>query len=159
MVKPRENRVPIMMSDEELKAIDDWRFSCRIATRSEAIRRLCKTAFIAAPPFLPARDMADNAVGRAVDIQNHVLEVLELTEAGNSENALQLLDEIFTQSLDLTELLETLRLTLSGTFVKIEDLSEATTLRDGDSAVQRRSEEVAQHMAEIRERYRELRKR
>lgn len=40
MVKPRENRVPIMMSDEEMKAIDDWRFENRIATRSEAIRRL-----------------------------------------------------------------------------------------------------------------------
>lgn len=40
MVKPRENRVPIMMSEEELNAIDDWRFANRVATRSEAIRRL-----------------------------------------------------------------------------------------------------------------------
>lgn len=38
--KPRENRVPIMMSDEELSAIDDWRFANRIATRSDAVRRL-----------------------------------------------------------------------------------------------------------------------
>lgn len=42
VVKPRENRVPIMMSDAELQAIDDWRFSNRVATRSEAIRRLCQ---------------------------------------------------------------------------------------------------------------------
>jgi hypothetical protein len=42
--KPRENRVPIMMSDEELKAIDDWRFENRIATRSDAVRRLCQIA-------------------------------------------------------------------------------------------------------------------
>ncbi|MCV9906673.1 hypothetical protein OIV19_03460 [Brucella sp. HL-2] len=40
MVKPRENRIPIMMSDEELEAVDDWRFKNRIATRSEAVRRL-----------------------------------------------------------------------------------------------------------------------
>lgn len=40
MVKPRENRVPIMMSDEELEAIDEWRHENRIATRSEAVRRL-----------------------------------------------------------------------------------------------------------------------
>lgn len=40
--KPRENRVPIMMSDEELKMIDDWRFEHRIPTRSEAVRRLAK---------------------------------------------------------------------------------------------------------------------
>ena len=38
----RANRVPIMMSSSELVAVDDWRFTNRIATRSEAIRRLCK---------------------------------------------------------------------------------------------------------------------
>lgn len=40
MKKPRENRVPIMLSDDELNAIDDWRFENRVATRSAAIRRL-----------------------------------------------------------------------------------------------------------------------
>lgn len=40
MVKPRENRVPIMMSDDELTAIDDWRYENRISTRSDAVRRL-----------------------------------------------------------------------------------------------------------------------
>ena len=39
--KPRENRIPIMMSDDELKVIDDWRFANRVATRSDAVRRLC----------------------------------------------------------------------------------------------------------------------
>lgn len=38
----RENRVPIMMSDDELRSVDDWRFQNRIATRSDAIRRLCR---------------------------------------------------------------------------------------------------------------------
>lgn len=40
--EPRENRVPIMMSDEEVGAIDDWRFSNRVATRSDAVRRLAQ---------------------------------------------------------------------------------------------------------------------
>lgn len=46
MVKPRENRVPIMMADSELTAVDDWRYKNRVATRSEAIRRLCRIALI-----------------------------------------------------------------------------------------------------------------
>lgn len=46
MVKPREKRVPIMMSEDEMKAIDDWRFANHVATRSEAIRRLCRIALI-----------------------------------------------------------------------------------------------------------------
>ena len=37
----RENRIPVMLTDEELKAIDDWRFANRIATRAAAIRHLC----------------------------------------------------------------------------------------------------------------------
>ena len=46
MSEPKDNRVPIMMSNGELEAIDDWRFKNRIATRSEAIRRLCQIAII-----------------------------------------------------------------------------------------------------------------
>lgn len=45
--KPRENRVPIMMSDDELQLVDDWRFANRVATRSEAVRRLCQIGVIA----------------------------------------------------------------------------------------------------------------
>ena len=53
MVKqPRENRVPIMMSDEELKQIDDWRFTNRIATRSDAVRRLAQIALRVEQPFI-----------------------------------------------------------------------------------------------------------
>lgn len=52
MVKPRENRVPMMLSDEELAAIEDWRFANRIGTRSEAIRRLCQLG-IQADKILP----------------------------------------------------------------------------------------------------------
>lgn len=46
MVKPRDYRVPIMLSEEEVTAIDDWRFSNRVATRSEAIRKLCKISLM-----------------------------------------------------------------------------------------------------------------
>lgn len=34
------NRVPVLMSGSEIKAIDDWRFAHRIGSRGEAIRRL-----------------------------------------------------------------------------------------------------------------------
>lgn len=43
-VKRRTNRVPIMLSDDELSAIDDWRFMNSVATRSEAIRQLAELA-------------------------------------------------------------------------------------------------------------------
>ncbi|MGO4353888.1 hypothetical protein AB4Z25_18430 [Rhizobium sp. RAF36] len=42
MVEPREHRIHMYLSEEEKEAIDDWRFKNRIATRSDAIRRLCQ---------------------------------------------------------------------------------------------------------------------
>jgi hypothetical protein len=39
--KPKkEQRIPVMMTAEEVKAVDDWRFANRIGSRSEAIRQL-----------------------------------------------------------------------------------------------------------------------
>jgi hypothetical protein len=36
----RETRLQIMLSDEELQAIDDWRFTQRMPSRAAAIRQL-----------------------------------------------------------------------------------------------------------------------
>jgi len=38
--EPRDKRVPIMLTESEVALIDDWRFENRVATRSEAVRRL-----------------------------------------------------------------------------------------------------------------------
>jgi hypothetical protein len=40
----RETRLQIMLSDEELAAIDDWRFEQRMPSRAAAIRRLLNIA-------------------------------------------------------------------------------------------------------------------
>lgn len=43
---PRERRIPIMFSEEELAEIDEWRFANHIATRAGAVRRLCRIALL-----------------------------------------------------------------------------------------------------------------
>ncbi|MBF0246832.1 MAG: ribbon-helix-helix protein, CopG family [Alphaproteobacteria bacterium] len=40
--EPKDHRVPIMMSQSEIEAVDDWAFANRIRSRSEAIRRLVR---------------------------------------------------------------------------------------------------------------------
>jgi hypothetical protein len=40
----RDRRIPVMMTGEEVAAIDAWRFENRIATRSAALRQLCQLA-------------------------------------------------------------------------------------------------------------------
>jgi hypothetical protein len=43
----RGERLQIMLTDEELKAVDDWRFSTRMPSRASAVRELLKRGLAA----------------------------------------------------------------------------------------------------------------
>ena len=49
----REQRLQIMLTEDELAAIDDWRFARRMPTRAAAVRELLKRG-LAAEGFLSA---------------------------------------------------------------------------------------------------------
>lgn len=50
----REQRLQIMLADDELTAIDDWRFARRMPTRASAVRELLRRG-LAAEGVLLAR--------------------------------------------------------------------------------------------------------
>lgn len=50
----RGERLQIMLTDEELKALDDWRFKSRMPSRASAVRELLKRG-LAAEGFLSAK--------------------------------------------------------------------------------------------------------
>ena len=43
----RGERLQIMLTDDELKAVDDWRFKVRMPTRAAAVRELLKRGLLA----------------------------------------------------------------------------------------------------------------
>jgi hypothetical protein len=43
----RGERLQIMLTDDELRAVDDWRFSARMPSRASAIRELLKRGLTA----------------------------------------------------------------------------------------------------------------
>ena len=49
----RGERLQIMLTDEELKALDDWRFARRMPSRASAVRELLKRG-LAADGFVAA---------------------------------------------------------------------------------------------------------
>jgi hypothetical protein len=49
----RGERLQIMLTDEEFKAVDDWRFGARMPSRAAAIRELLKRG-LAAEGFVTA---------------------------------------------------------------------------------------------------------
>ena len=50
-----------MMSAEELEAVDDWRFRRRLATRSDAIRRLVRNGLWIEEDIGAIADLAEDA--------------------------------------------------------------------------------------------------
>jgi hypothetical protein len=51
----REERLQIMLTDDELKALDDWRFARRMPSRAAAVRELLKRG-LAAEGFETAKN-------------------------------------------------------------------------------------------------------
>ena len=43
----RGERLQIMLTDDELKAVDDWRFKTRMPSRAAAVRELLKRGLVA----------------------------------------------------------------------------------------------------------------
>lgn len=78
MVKLRENRIPIMFSEEELTDLDEWRFTNRIATRADAVRRLCKMALFLDQELEQVVDMTSDGVQVLSDHSDALSEVFRL---------------------------------------------------------------------------------
>ena len=47
MASGRDERLQIMLTDHELKALDDWRFSRRMPSRAAAVRELLRRGLAA----------------------------------------------------------------------------------------------------------------
>ncbi|MBW8637666.1 hypothetical protein K1W69_10755 [Hoeflea sp. WL0058] len=64
----RETRVQIMFDEEELAAIDDWRFSQRMPSRAAAVRKLLRLGMQAAKlPMDPKTRSKDFGIVRDDD--------------------------------------------------------------------------------------------
>ncbi|TFF27532.1 hypothetical protein E3C22_03480 [Jiella endophytica] len=149
--KPRENRVPIMMSEEELQAIDDWRFENRIATRSDAIRRLCKIGLVADQELDQIVDIASNGVSTLVEQSADIATAYKSLVNFDTENVLfgrseviDILDLAFDHA-DVAERgmigLHAMLVTLFGI---INSIVDAATLSDGMRESERRIAEASE---------------
>ncbi|MES1203696.1 MAG: hypothetical protein ABUS57_19840 [Pseudomonadota bacterium] len=68
----RGERLQVMLTEDELKALDDWRFAHRMPSRAAAIRELLKRGlsaegFLAAEGASRSRDFGVTEEKRAVD--------------------------------------------------------------------------------------------
>jgi len=66
-ISKRTERLQIMLSDEELKAIDDWRFKFRLPSRAAAIRDLIRRGMLNQEMPAPATDKTSTEFSSLID--------------------------------------------------------------------------------------------
>nr|WP_313023084.1 hypothetical protein [Brucella intermedia] len=146
MVKPRENRVPIMMSDEELTAIDDWRYENRISTRSDAVRRLVQIGLRVDRHF----DALYDNLNDLRDLMPRMIDNLDNTVNGADDEAYstRALTEVLMTFMNQAEAQKRMINLLYGV------LGEAATLKDAKTtaqAIQEADEGADKYYASIKE--------
>ena len=136
--KQRENRVPIMMSDDELETIDDWRFKNRIATRSDAVRRLAQIGMLAEFKLEQAVDSAteclDGIGDRLLEANADRLAIIPAEEGNIQYTRDEAEDIIFSASrrdLVTLEAIEELHLKIVAIYNAIVPFAKAKSLRKG----------------------------
>ncbi|ANV22865.1 hypothetical protein BA939_02180 [Rhizobium sp. S41] len=147
MVKPRENRIPIMFSEDELIEIDEWRHENRIATRADAVRRLCKIALFIEQELEPIVDNATEGVGVLADQSRELSEifraVINRETYGMTFDRDQLWD-IFTVARENADVAEdglrSIQSSLVTLYNAIAALVDARTIRSG----QRKAETIVE---------------
>lgn len=77
MSEPRDNRVPFMMSATELAAVDKWRFDSHIATRAEALRRLCQIGLMFDERAVELRQAVKDAAEFSIQFNADLTSLLE----------------------------------------------------------------------------------
>ena len=103
--EPKDQRIPIMMSASDVKAIDDWAFANRIRSRAEAIRRLTRRGLLLqrviqlmGATALSLRDSAEKKRGSVTDVQDQsyrlfaemVIVAANAREAGDPDDVLEM---------------------------------------------------------------------
>ncbi|MGU3577070.1 hypothetical protein ACLBWZ_16265 [Brucellaceae bacterium C25G] len=144
MVKPRENRVPIMMSDDELAAIDDWRFENRIGTRSDAVRRLVQMGLRLDRHFDFLHDRIRDVRGVAPMVADEINKSVNAKKDGAYDT--QALLSVVLGFINLTENHEELIKVLYGI------LAETAALKDEQAtaeAIRAADDGAAKHYSEI----------
>lgn len=139
MDEPRDKRVPFMMSESELKAVDTWRFANHIPTRADAIRRLCQIGLATDERAAELRERARRSREIAFDLFENILDPeIEVTIPWVVETVSANVEQI------------------SALMLYIEEMVEATGVLKSEPAVAKAIEQAklaAEEVRKAREQY------
>jgi hypothetical protein len=157
--KTETERLQLKITAAEIEAIDDWRFGNRVASRSEAIRRLCQIGITADDVLSDAVDHAEMAKDLAHKHWAHLREkTMSLKDAPEHVEVFETYHQLLTPAHELSEIIDRTHLLIVSIYNRIAPIVDSKTFRQGlaKSELVRRNfaaefERIRRHDREIQE--------
>lgn len=149
----KNQRIPIMMTEAELKEIDDWSFENRIRSRGEAIRRLCKIGLLANSELEEITNGVAHIHHKIIDDHFQTLRsMVELSRQGGTldqKTVRNVFNEVQLRSIDTAESSEIVYTMISALLDALEPMASAKTIEQAD-------QDSAQALSAANERIQEM---
>lgn len=87
-------RLQMVITEDELTAIDNWRFPNRIGTRSEAIRRLCQIGIGLEPLVHDLKQLGENVEQAQIDIRLVLTDAIVKIDTRENGDTLQIKEDL-----------------------------------------------------------------
>lgn len=136
--KEKSERFQLVITAEELEAIEDWRFRNRVQTKSEAIRRLCQIGKDMETVIPNAADHADFVLGSTRLMYEFVVRSVEVVKDGGKLDT----EELIGRAADLLDRASELQLILMRENNRIIPLAERKGIRLALEAAANSEEEM-----------------
>lgn len=149
-------RLHLKITQDELTAIDDWRFANRVPSRSEAVRRLCQIGLRSDNDLEYQVDLAKSLREYSVQFEIELFDYIKRhSEAGDKKTA-KALEDVLRQSFNLTEQVNRMYIAMVASYNQLVPLADARSFQDAVSGAQQAAAESQIIFDEIKRKDREL---
>lgn len=166
--RKKTERLHMLISPDEIAAIENYRFANRISTRAEAVRRLCQIGLLVGPLAKSLPDVVMEVSSTLQDLDNDVMALWTTlanpTVKGESvkrSGVLAMLETFTDHIMSLEDRMDDVTTSLIALNNGVVEVSGASTMKQGLSALDysiEKLDELHRQTAEARAKIRENRK-
>lgn len=149
-------RLQMVITEDELTAIEDWQFANRVPSRSEAIRRLCQIGLRSDEDLEDQVDLAKVLREASIQYEIELFELIKKQREIGDRNTVAVLEHVLRQALNLTDHANKLYVRLVASFNQLVPLIEGGTFQEAISGAQEAAAEAQTIFDEINRKEREL---
>lgn len=149
-------RLQMVITEDELRAIEDWQFSNRVPSKSEAIRRLCQIGLRSDADLEEQVDLAKALREASIQYEIELFDLIKKQREAGDRKSAAVLEDVLRQALNLTDCTNKLYVRLVASFNQMVPLIQGSTFQEAITGARDAAAEAQAIFDEINRKEREL---